>query len=101
MSIAWLLCTIVYLYVIVTTDWQIQADIAEDRNKSSTQQNVQKSKLKNEVDTLNLSRSESGLSNDKNFSEENHDEDEDEDDDDSLIYSFSPIPNSDLEMTNM
>ena len=64
MSIAWLLCTIVYLYVIVTTDWQIQADIAEDRNKSSTQQNGQKSKLKSEANAFNLvSRSESCLSN--------------------------------------
>jgi len=66
MSIAWLLCTVVYLYVIVTTDWQIQADIAEDRNKSSTtqQKNGQKSKSKSEANTFNLvSRSESGLSN--------------------------------------
>jgi multidrug resistance protein, MATE family len=36
MSIAWLVATLVYLYIIVRTDWQQQADIARDRNESAS-----------------------------------------------------------------
>lgn len=38
MSIAWLVATLVYLYIIVKTDWQQQADVARDRNESASGQ---------------------------------------------------------------
>ena len=36
MSISWLLATFVYLYIVVYTDWQQQAEEAKNRNESAS-----------------------------------------------------------------
>lgn len=35
MSLAWLIATIVYLYIIISTDWTSQAENARDRNSAA------------------------------------------------------------------
>ena len=35
MSAAWAFATVIYLYIVVTTDWQLQANYAKERNQSS------------------------------------------------------------------
>jgi MATE family multidrug resistance protein len=76
MSIAWLLATIVYLYILIKTDWQEQADHARDRNESASHKV-----------TISLSRES-----------QNSNEEEDDDDDDTLVYTFSPLPIEDQQV---
>ena len=35
MSISWIFATIMYLYVVLTTSWEEQADQAKERNQSA------------------------------------------------------------------
>ena len=76
MSIAWLLATFVYLYIVLTTDWQKQADCAKDRNEEASS-SVVRQENKNVMEVLHGCFEA--------------DEDEDEDGDETLVFAVSPL----------
>ena len=76
MSIAWLVATLVYLYIVVCTDWQQQADLARERNESASGRVV-------------VPLRSNGMDGARN---DGDDDDGDDDDDESLVYTFTPLP---------